>query len=247
MSSFDTIHTQFVDNLQRAYQITEVTDAVVDIAKSAIESLRKYTGINPTTGANPVDNQLGLLNKLHESPAIKDMMPVVYGQQIVLFVSSFESYLKDITRALGNNYISSIKWPDKASGKIDLALLSRDKLTIGDLVLGILEQHNISFQDLQATKRFFSEYLGIDLCVDSPYEQRVILGAAIRHAIIHNAGVADSQFIKQIRNLDPDLIREYQENSPIELASAMVTELRDSFILYATEIRDTLNQKIVSE
>lgn len=128
-----------------------------------------------------------------------------------------------------------------------MAVLSTGGLTIGDLVLGILEQHGISFQDLQSTKKFFSNYLGIDITVDDSYENNLILAAAIRHSFIHSGGAIDEKFLKQVRRLPSEIKNQYRAGTIMELNDEDVIGFRDSFINVADKIKSELNLKTIDQ
>jgi hypothetical protein len=238
----ETIHSRFTDNLERTIQISELNKLIIDFAKNALRSLGKIQ--NPRTGANAAQNQIDSFDRLSSSPRIKELLPIVYGQQVVLFVSSFEAYLKELVRFIGNNYIGLIKWPEGSSGKVDLASLSKSNLTIGDLILAILEQHDISFQDLQATKRFFKNYMDLEVGLGIEYENNLILAAAIRHTVIHSGGIIDTKFIKQIRSLDKATKDLYKEGDSIEISEDTVIELRDSFINFSKNLQNVLSNEV---
>ncbi len=237
----DDVHKAFVSNLEKTVKISELYDLIIEVAAKSIKSLGL---LRSKMGGDAGKNQIDMLSKLKDNPQIKEVLPVVSGQQVVLFVSSFESYLKELAKLIGDDHIGLIAWPEKSSGKIDLTVLSGRSVTMGDLVLAILEQHDINFQDLKSTKRFFEEYIGINLEIDEQYEQNIILAAAIRHSIVHSGGIADDKFVKQIRNLPDSVRKRYKHNRSIEIDGLDISTFRDSFINFSQALKDGLNKRI---
>lgn len=192
------IANQYHANLLKAASITGLGQQIIDISVVAIDSVLKETKEHTTK--SKLENHSKVLKNLYESPILGELIPTISGQQIVLTVSAFEVFMSDMVRCVGNDFRTAINWPTGSSGKIDLSILNSGVATIGDLVLGVVEQQNISFQDLQSTKRFLKEYLAIDFDLTKDEEERIILASAIRHALVHTGGVVDGKFIKQIRN-----------------------------------------------
>lgn len=104
----DDLYNQLIANLERARQISELSDRIIELARSSLSQL-KSLGLKTQYGADAVQNQLQAFDRLRSSPAIKEIMPTVYGQQVVLFVSSFETHMKELVRFLGNNHIGLIR------------------------------------------------------------------------------------------------------------------------------------------
>ena len=242
MSQFRDLNGQLVANIERAMQITEINNMIIDHSVEAIKSLGTIR--NPKTGANATNNQVLAIQQLRGNPKVSEVLAIVYGQQIVLFVSAFEAYLRDIVRTLANERPELIDWPDGSKGAIELSTLSRGGLTVGDIILSIIEQRGITFQDLQAIKRFFKDYLKKDLIIDSIFEQNYILATAIRHATIHLQGVVDEKFLKQIKNLPSDVREQYKINKPISIEEDFVLELRDSFLELGQSVQQIMEEAV---
>lgn len=66
----------------------------------------------------------------------------------------------------------------------------------------IVNEDDISFQDMQSTRRAFSKNLKIDLGRDENTKD-VILGQAARHVMAHAGGRIDERFLKQVSATHP--------------------------------------------
>jgi hypothetical protein len=66
----------------------------------------------------------------------------------------------------------------------------------------IVEEDDISFQDMQSIRRAFNRELGIDLGRDESSND-IILGQACRHVMAHAGGRVDDRLINQISGANP--------------------------------------------
>jgi hypothetical protein len=236
----DQAYQNFVSNIERAYKISEINDQIIDIALTVLKGV-----VNDLSDLHKrrIEEKITLLENVQDSGVAKDILPIVYGQQIVLMVSAAEMYINELIKIVGDQRRQIIKWPQsKFNKQIDIDLLQDSAVTIGDLVLGIVQQNGNNFQDLQSIKRFFEDYLNICLELDDIYENNYIQATAMRHSFTHNGGIIDKKFITQVRNL-PDADN-FQEGSPINLTSEHITEFRDSFLAIGERIKVKLEEKI---
>lgn len=200
MSPLDTLLERYKISLVEALSVTGLGEQIIGISMSSLNSLSKYMISHEAKSSH--DNQIAMLGRLYNSDALSHILPIIYRQQTVLLISILEAFLSDVVRIIGSDYRKIIIWPEgkDKKGVFDMALLESDAVTIGDLVLGIIEQRGISFQDLKSTKDFYSQYLSIELSVGAEHEERLILGAATRHIIVHNGSRVDRKFMRQIRD-----------------------------------------------
>jgi hypothetical protein len=231
---------QYVINLNKAGAITGLGEQIISISIKTLEGIINASQENTTK--QKLNNHKELLKNLYKSPILGELVPTISGQQVVLVVSAFEVYMSDLVRCIGNEYRSLLKWPEGSSGKVDLSILNSDITTIGDLILGIVEQQSISFQDLQSTKRFLKEYLGINFSMTKDEEDDLILAAATRHAIVHGGSIADSKFIKQIRNTK--YANKYSPGQKIEVEPNQAKKFRIVFYKAGRMIFKELNAKL---
>jgi len=232
---------QYQTNLVKAASITGLGQQIIDVSVNALNKIEQGSSEHLTR--QKISNHIQLLQNLYKSPVLGELVPTISGQQVVLTVSAFEVFMSDLVRCLGNNHRSAIGWPGgSSSGKVDLTILNSDVATIGDLVLGIVEQQNISFQDLQSTKRFLKEYLGIEFSLLPGEEEDLILGAAIRNVLVHAGGLVDSKFLTQLRNTR--YATQYTHNQKLEITPDEAKKFMSVFQKAGRNIYAKVNAKI---
>lgn len=241
MKSIETIGVEFINNLSSATSITELNQKILDITVGAIQSLGHVPG---KFGGNAARNQIDAISKLSGGEEIEPIMKVVYGQQIVLYISAFETYLKDLTRALGNSYITIFNWNEGEKLTVETKDLIKNKVTTGDMVLSAILKKDTNFQDLQSIKRFFSNYFDIDLGLEEDIEQAYILATAMRHVIVHSNGKVDSDFLYQIRKLPKATVEVFKIDEYLPITQVDVSTTHDALMNMYAEVEASINKKI---
>jgi hypothetical protein len=222
-------------------QITQVNDRILEIADKTLESIGSVSNLH---GGDAVRNQRLSLARVSENPEIKSTFSILRGQQLVLLVSALETYLRDMTRIIANEYPEILKWSIDTNYKIDLSELANPSVSKGDILLQAIIKQGTNFQDIGSIKRFFKSYLDIEIDIDELNEQQVILATAKRHVIVHENGVVNKEFMKNIRNLPEDVISMYKIDGALDFVEDDITSLRDSMLALSLFIEDALNAKI---
>lgn len=227
MKTLETIGTELENNLSSASSITELNQKILDITLSSLASLGVVPG---KFGGNAAENQIKALSKLSGSNEIESILKVVYGQQIVLYISALETYLKDLTRYLGNSNINLFRWKDGEKLSVDTKDLNKPVVTTGDMVLSAILKKDTNFQDLGSIKRFFESYLEIDLCLPNDIEEAYILATAMRHVIVHSNGKIDADFKHQIRNLPKETQESFKAEEYLPITQLDIDTTRDALL-----------------
>ena len=200
MEEIEKVKENFDKYNEMIDQLVNIGSDVASITLGMLNSLKKENEKLP--GFIPykqkLDRIIEQIKNIKDHPSLKDKYKIIYRHALVSIVSNFESFMNSLFKELINNYPDKIKWPEKKKIGIELSMLSYTTPSIGDLIVKSL-RGEINFQDLQSTLRFLQSYLGIyiDLKED---KDKIILYQAMRHIIIHNSGVVDHDFLKQIKN-----------------------------------------------
>ncbi len=243
MKGIDEVLDELDEGLEDTMQITAINGLVIDAACSIIDSLGS---VKNKFGGNASENQKKALEKIRANPKVSKVIPIVYGQQIILMISAFETYVRALIRLIAEEYpqLFDIKGD---SAKIDLEEVFSEDFSRGSLVLSILAKRQINFQDLQSIKRdLLKGMLKIDLdkLPLGEYEKQYILASAIRHVLVHNKGVANREFINNIRLLDPKVQSAYKLNKAVKVSEEDVINTRDAIRVLAYEVALKVEKRV---
>lgn len=153
---------------------------------------------------------LETIRGIRQNESVRAKYQAIYNQAVVLLVSHFASALGDLFRqAVTENLLSD--YPAKA-------LLEEEfKLTVGELkerdwVLSgaipdlLVAKYDFTFQDMGATVRAFSSYTML-----KPQQgvrmNNIIAAQACRNSIVHAGGKVSEKTIRQLRNINPRVIK----------------------------------------
>lgn len=163
---------------------------------------------------------------------------------MILLISNFERFLSDYTVLLVENYSYLIEWPEKKLA-IDFKSFTYGVPSVGEIVLHSLRE-KYSFQDLQSIKNFVKDILRVEIELEDFEENKIIFFHALRHILVHNLGMVDAQFLKQIRNVDyRSFFPEYiSREERIDVSDDLYTTARNIFIKLAELIHAKVREDL---
>ena len=212
----------FEQNVRSVTGLINFDTEVRDIAVQGVESLHNFLR-NDKGFTNPKwngENTLKMLRGIRQSPVLKERYSTIYNQAVVLLVSYFGSVIGDVFRGAAAR---GVKRQDPRLLEIELKIRVGELMTlavapeeqIGDL---LIHKEGISFQDMQSTHRSFKQFFGVEMQTDEAVRD-IIVGQACRHAIVHDASVANARVMNQIRNASPrTLKRDLSLNEKIQFS-----------------------------
>ena len=214
--------------------IDDLIDIGTDVSNIIIESLKnlnkEYTSIPGFIQfKEKLERNIEMAENIKSHPLLKEKYQIIYNQALVLIVSAFESFMANLLARLINDFPEKVIWPEKKTIGINLNLLKYYS-SVGDLILKSLKGEP-NFQDWQSISRFLKESLKINIEKDISLGERekIILYQAIRHIIIHNSSIIDTDFLKQIR--DTKIFSEYEnkKDNKIEIKESDYKEAKMLF------------------
>jgi hypothetical protein len=104
---------------------------------------------------------------------------------------------------------------------------------IGDL---LVSKRDISFQDMQSTRRAFKGYLGVEIG-SGAHVNNIILAQAARNAIVHSGAVIDVKFVKQVSGAKPrDLKLQVAEGERLAFVPSEVEQVASNMREFVANI-----------
>jgi hypothetical protein len=140
---------------------------------------------NLHSAAQVVSNRLRLLRNIQAAQSLRPTYATIYNQCVVLLVSYFDATMGDLFRAAAASALRLGLDVPIAERTVQLSwrTLSRPEAPIEALIAErIVDEDDISFQDMQSIRRAFAKNLKIDLGRDDVAND-VILGQAARHVM----------------------------------------------------------------
>ncbi len=189
----------------------EQTPALIrSMAIGALEQAIGKTGITPGVRQGIENVKKGLENI--EDGSIKKNYGIIYSQMCILAVSSLEATLKKYFENALNGFNNINQENKELDGiRITLAELAKNNFSyrsgFGSLVL---EKAKLNFQDFQAIKRNFKNYLSKEIGLDSEIEKRICFYLELRHVLVHKGGIVDKKFVDATTSFGAN-IKNYQE------------------------------------
>ncbi|WP_235295578.1 hypothetical protein [Portibacter lacus] len=185
------------------------------------------------------------LEMIKENNSFKPQFQKVYSQSLVLLVSYFTSILKEM-------FVSSVNFLTLFDSHFALKIQSKVKFEFRKLAennfdlrgkLGdiIIDKESYSFQDMKSSKEAFNKYFNFEISRNKD-QDIIIMGQALRHAIVHNSEVVDSKFLNQTR--DCQLENHYELNDEIVLEKKDVINIQVSMKKFLLEMKNELITKL---
>ncbi|MBA2271247.1 MAG: hypothetical protein H0W20_11740 [Chthoniobacterales bacterium] len=145
------------------------------------------------------------LRQVRDNDSLRPRYQTIFNQSLVLLVSYFASALhelfSDSVRSVGLATDSSELFNEEV--KISIRELRDAGADFAAVVPEILiKTKDISFQDMQSIARAFKTYANVTVPRDARVND-IILAQAARHVIVHNGGIIDPKFIRQVASATP--------------------------------------------
>ncbi|MCK4592833.1 hypothetical protein KAT63_05375 [Candidatus Parcubacteria bacterium] len=239
MEKIKEIKKNFDDYVKAIDQLVNIGSDVGKITLDILKDLKKQNkelkGFIPYK--QKIDNTIRQIDDIKNHPLLQEKYKIIHKHSLVLVVSNFESFMNSLFRVLIDYYPDKLKWPEKKNVKIDLSLLKYSSPSAGDLIVKALKGE-INFQDLQSTKRFLEEYLGINIVLKKDQEEKIIFYQALRHIIIHNSGVVDPEFLKQVKSTD--FADKYKDEEEANIDDEVYNDVRNVFFDFVEKITNEI-------
>lgn len=239
MENIKKVKKNFDDYTKTVDQLINIGSYTGDIVLIMLKDLKKqneeYETFKPYK--DKLDVIIEQVKTIKDHKLLKEKYKIIHKHALVLIVSNFESFMNSLFRTLIDDYSDKVKWPERKNVKIDLSLLKYSAPSVGDLVVKSLKGE-INFQDLQSTKRFLKEYLEVDIKLQENLEEKIIFYQALRHIIIHNSGVVDSEFLKQIRHTN--FANQYKDGEEAKIDDKIYNDAKNAFSNFAEKIIDKI-------
>lgn len=211
-----------IDKLER-------TPALIkDIALQALTTAIEIQGVS-TMAKNALNNQRTNLENIHEQ-SIAENFKVIYAQMCILAVSSLEATLKKYFENALNGFNGiNLKNDELKETKITLAELAQNNLSYrGGFGSLVLEKTKLNFQDLQAIKRNFKNYLSKPIVLDSEDEKNICFYLEARHVLVHKGGFVDKKFTSATNSFNAN-IKGYNEKDKVEIDNSDWANIKKCF------------------
>jgi len=238
----DQPYKQLEKNIFEIDKMRTIGSDIVTASVGMLNGILKEANLQKSYGvARKVETSIKALEGFENSDSyLSKKVAAIRNQSLILIVTNFERFLNDFVIILIENYAYLIDWPEKKSS-IDFSMFKYGSPTIGEIVLrSFREKYN--FQDLKSVKVFLNDILNISIKLQAD-EKKIILNHAKRHVLIHNSGVVDDKFQKQIRMLEETY--SYAKGDIIEVTEDEYLEAKKVFLNFAEKIYKETRKNIV--
>ncbi|NTW15255.1 MAG: hypothetical protein HGA38_02670 [Candidatus Moranbacteria bacterium] len=207
----------------------EQTPALIKMMSiAALQKAMDTPGVGPGIRRSLENTKMGLENIKEGS--IRRNYSIIYSQMCILAVSSLEATLKKYFENALNGFNNINQENKELEGiRITLAELVTNNLSyrsgFGSLVL---EKAKLNFQDFQAIKRNFKNYLSKEIGLDSEIEKRICFYLELRHVLVHKGGIIDKKFVDATTSFEAN-IKDYQEDNRAVVDSNDWSAIKTSF------------------
>jgi hypothetical protein len=230
--------SKHVDDVNRLITFDEhVMAYVINAVNSLHEQLKKnYSSKEQINGAR----ELQMLKNIRDNDSLKPRYSLILNQAIVLLVSYFGSAVEDIfseavIKALRNNSSTKLLEGDIKLTVAELLELTENPNDSSVAAL-FIDKKDLSFQDMQAIRRAFKEYIGVEIAKNTTVNN-IILAQACRHVIVHAGGEITNRLIKQVSGAKPrDIKEEIREGEIVQFSHQEVQEVTKSMKDYLSKL-----------
>lgn len=233
---------------ERIDDITTIGDVNEELIKIAVGNLESIRQDLTATGKNKailqkVERQISLYDQVAGLPAVKEKLPVIREQMVVLIIGAMEVFIADVFKTIAQNDPDFFIWPDKKEKiSFDPALLT-DGFTFGDVLINHLKNKGFNFQDLHSTLKAIEKYCGIEIVIEEDFKEILILSAAYRHVIVHNRSTIDNAFLHQIRATRSAQEENFQKEQKISVNQDFIIKLKGAAKSFCGQVVDHLIQR----
>jgi hypothetical protein len=201
---------------------------------------------NLHSAAQVVGNRLQQLKNIRSAQSLRHAYGTIYNQCVVLLVSYFDAAMGDLFRAATAHALRTGQQVPAGERTIELSWrhLTRPQAPVETLIAErIVDQDDISFQDMQSIRRAFSKNLAVEIGRDQDAND-VILGQAARHVMAHAGGKVDERFLKQVSGASPRRLKASLPSAgTIQFEPEEVRQLASSMIAFVDQAIARLESK----
>ena len=190
-----------------------------------------------------------MLNDIRENESLKPRYSLILNQSIVLLVSYFGSAVEEIfseavIKTLRNNSSSLLIKEEMKLNVAELLDLTENPNDSSIAALFIYKK-DLSFQDMQAIRRAFNDYIGVEITKNKTVNN-IILAQACRHVIVHAGGQITARLTRQVSGAKPrDIKEEIKEGEIVQFSHQEVQEVTKSMKDYLSKLV-TNTQKVLA-
>ena len=218
-----------IDKLERTPNL------IKNIAIQTLESAISIPGVS-TMAKTALSHQVTALENIDDQ-SVTENFKVIYAQMCILAVSSLEATLKKYFENALNCFNGiNLSNKDLNETKITLAELAKNKLSYrGGFGSLVIEKTKLNFQDLQAIKRNFENYLSKRILLTKETERNICFYLEARHVLVHKGGIADKKFVDATESFSAN-IRDYRSGDKIEINSSDWTNIKSCLLELVREV-----------
>ena len=204
--TLESVREAFSQQCAGVRELLEFDDVLVEHLVGGLDwIIGELESRNQRTLATSVGNRLRALKNVRTTQSLRPRYETIYNQCVVLLVSYFDATMSDLFKvAVSNALKANAAVPArKRSVQLNWQSLNKPDSPVEILIAErIVEEDDISFQDMKSIRRAFHKELGIDLGRDEKTND-IILGQACRHVMAHAGGRVDDRLIDQISGANP--------------------------------------------
>lgn len=200
----------FDKNIDAVLDLMGFDDVVLNVGISALQKVQKRLGDagydNPRFG---VKSTIQSLENIRQNESLRPHYEIMNNQCLVLLVSYFSSAVTDVFEAAIADRLKH--GPTEGLLKQDLKFSIAELYSIDFNLsqnIGTLfaAKKEISFQDMKSIARAFKNFLGYEPPKDETVNN-IVASLACRHAIVHDAAIANGRTIHQMCDAVPRAIK----------------------------------------
>lgn len=250
MLNIEELITSLKTELQKNRDILHYQEIYSNLYASAFDG---FISDAENTGHQDFANRASRTKKslntaLEDRPIIKSVEKTLRDQSLVATVTNMEVFLKGLFVYSVGNYPKIVLSIDKYSKGMKIPIHKIKEIIdnpsdphIGEIILSC--DDSIKFQDLNSTLRTFQNCLDIvflDQEINNTKDE-IILAHGLRHVIVHNRGIIDEAFKKQIHGTKYQNL--FQLGDTIDLDDEMVLKLIDSISEFSEKLVNKVKDK----
>jgi len=237
--TIEQVRSEFAQRVDGVIELLQFDDLVLEHLVGGLGGIvDELERRNLHSAAQVVGNRLQQLKNIRSAQSLRHAYGTMYNQCVVLLVSYFDATMGDLFRAATAKALRTDQDVPARDRSVELSWrnLTRPNAPVETLIAEqIVAQDDISFQDMQSTRRAFSKHLGVDLGRDENAND-VILGQASRHVMAHAGGRIDERFLKQVAGAKPRrLKRDLPSTGIIQSQPEEVRQLASSMIAFVDQ------------
>lgn len=240
---FDSIFESFNQRSESLISLIDLDKDIVDHALDILTGIQNDPAITSSYLITKLKNAYKTIGNIKDTPSLVERNNVLLLQTVVLLVSNFEKYFKDLFKLILDKNPSLLRFKEV---KIDLSLLENPQLSLEDIIFEkVMANGQISFQDLKSTKRFLRENLKLDLQLDeiTQQDQNIIEAQALRHLIIHQDATVDQQFLTQLKIAD--IKKDYRVKEKVVISKEQIKDFNQAMLDLVTFINTQISVLVV--